>query len=659
MAKRKKVPAGQGKYDEGEKALSTKPEDDTPRRERKTWRNAHKDESQALLLMEWHDTVRKARAKGEAETIALLQLFHQIPSSYPDIQVGTPLTWDQLKKLGRNIMAKAAQSAVSRLMKPASIQIATVDGDQKQDIAARQANKAVKGIHSDNDALQKETRMVYDGWLSHKGKGYAMWMPDENENMVLFRLDLFETWVSANGKEASTKIYMPRGQALAIWKDNKEAVAAIEEADEEHPTPIPGVDDEDEIDLEDTIPIYFGWYYRGGEMPITEVVQFNDKFAITREFPLPIHPVWWIDNTAGFREGTARPSGRSIAPYSYWINQLQQTHWKQLSSSKTKILAEVGQEVTPPNDVDFQVIRYTKGKNPPEMFVPNVVSEAVERNIDKLMEDALGEVGLNEETVVGDIPAGVTSGIAITKAQNELSIRFSENAHNINTGRLRSVRILCYWLSHLKKKGIKVRGENTADLESVDWPALDMKENTWSVIVQTSGALPESVAGKQQVLSSFQEQGVFDALDAAEFYDNPDIKRKLEEKTAPRQLIRLQISKCIDQEAPEIFAPDETQDPKEGTLMTARAMALARIRGEKKYPRKNLWALLRLHLLFKQRVSMPATPASISASADPLAGGGTDPATAGAAGLPSAGAGALTDVGAQAAAATTGATGAI
>lgn len=643
----------------GERAMSalSEPESASGDRTRLRWTAAATGNERAaeLVKTEWESIYGKSQT-GLKETRTLLQLFHQIPSDYPDIKVGAILTWDQLKKLGRNIMAKAGASAIARLMKPAVVQVATADGSDAQDLAARAATKAVKGLNAENDSLQVETKMVYDGWLSHRGRGYAVWLPDANKDAKLYWLDPTETWLSSDKKEVITRRFLPRREVMALYGTDPEKKAMIRRAPENHPEPIEGVDDLDEVDIEDTIAVYYAWVEAcGDDAPAWQVVQLETGVLVNEEFPLPIHPVWWIDCVAGFRQGMARPKGRQIAPYSYWINSLQQSLWEQLQGSKVHVVGEAGTKIHTPNDRNYQKVTHAKGKTPPKIYIPDTVSPHIERNLQQLEKDALAEVGVSEAAAEGTIPGGVTSGIAITKYQNEVAIALSETAHNINIGRLRSARIACYWMAELyKSKPVLVKAENSEDLEAINWPALNMKERKWTITIQTAGALPDTVAGKQQVSDWFIERGVADPLDAMEIFENPDLQRLFGRKLRQRRLVRMQISKIMDAtdgQPIRIYGPDATQDAQLGVDLVGDAYQEARIKG--KASRAKMDALFRLYILFRDRLQQPGTgPAQQpAAAATPVAAGGAPPAQA----TPQTG----SEVAAQQAAATTQAQGVV
>lgn len=579
----------------------------------------------AFLLEPKHDLITRKRQKGLKESRTLLQLFHQIPSEYPENQIGAIISWAGMRKPSRNVTAKAIHALIARLMKPVSVQVQTASDDFKQDMAARAATRAVKGLNAENTSLQVETRMAYDSALTHKGKGYALWEPDERGNLKLRRLDPLSTWVSEDMKEAVFVRYLPRRYVLAKWGKSPEAKEMINDQDSDHPEIIPGVDDEDEMDIEDKIKVTEG-YYEAPNGKVFHVVQLSptDLLVPGEWLEMPLMPVWWIDCNAGFREGTARPKGRNLAPYSYWVNALQHNLYEQLQGQKVHVVYEAGSDPVFPSDTNYQKIKYKKGKTAPVVQIPRTVSEPVRAEAEALQRDALAEVGVSENAAEGSLPGGVTSGIAITKYQNEVAIALSETAHNINIGRLRSARIVCYWCPILyKNKAVLVKADNSDELEAINWRALDMTENTWSVTIAVAGALPETVAGKQQVLDWFAEKGVVTPEHIAEAFDNPDMVRILGEITTPRDLIRMQISLCLDEEEPRIYGPDATQDPKLGLKLTGLAYQRARVRSRiKKIPRKNMDALFRLYQLWDDRVkAQGSTTAQVGAAGAPLPAG--------------------------------------
>jgi hypothetical protein len=157
------------------------------------------------------------------------------------------------------------------------------------------------------------------------------------------------------------------------------------------------------------------------------------------------------------------------------------------------------------------------------------------------------------------------------------------------------------FLVALQRGGIEA--DNSELLEAVKWP--NIKELSWSVIAQTSGALPNSIPGKLEAFNTFKDAGVgIDGYDIMEAFQNPDLRAIFSPKLAPRRRINLMIERALTEGV--CITPDETLDAQYGAQLCADHYNLAMIDG--KHTRAETDALFRLYLLFRARVQTPAAP---------------------------------------------------
>lgn len=576
--------------------------------------------------------VKDAHSHERSESKSLLQLYHQRPESSPETLVGGIINFTGLKKLGQNIMAEALDAAVSRLAKPVKTQLVSVGGEQKTRLGVIAANRLITGLHAENKISQVVTALLYDACLTANGKGYGLWQPDAEGNLRVYRMDPLETYITGDGMEATTTRFVSRRETLALYGGSEDVDAAIKAAPRGHPDSIAGVDSTSSHDVDDTIALSSGWILPAGKQKGRHVVQLDGNLVlVAKEWKHPVLPLFVVRASAGYRDGDARPTGRSIAPYAYWINSLTQKLWTQLQLQVPHLMVERGTVVTKPSDVACQVWEYDKGRDKPTLQLPQSVSEHIIAATDRLHDGALREAGLNEASSEGTVPGGITAGVAIRAYQTEVAIRLSQQSHNVNDAYVQSATILVHLApEQYSSRPARVRADNTDVLEAIKWPGLKLPENSWSIIVQTSGALPETVAGKLETFGEFNKAApdLIDGLDVAAAFDNPDLKAILEPKLAPRRLIEKQISACLDEDPPRVLPPDETQDAAYGTATTANHYQLARLKGS--YPRKNVEALFRLHLLFKARTPGTAGPTLPAPSAAVGPALGAPPASNGA-----------------------------
>jgi hypothetical protein len=563
-------------------------------------------------------------AHEDSESNSLLQLFHARPEEEamdaPAKTARVNIGFDGLKKLGFNIMRECLDNGISRIAKKNKIRILTAAATEAERQAAVRAERWVNGVRDQQKHLQKATACLYDACLNARGYGYAMWERGANGQPVLVRLDFQRTFVSANRDRGMVIRYMDRREVLSRYGKTEDHKAAIKAALTEHPEHLPGVDSgSGGSSQDDTIKVAFGWIVKCGDEKGKQTVQLDKNTVLESvEYKPHIIPIFPMVGMPGHRDGDADPVGRSLAPYAYWINGLNQKLFTQLAAQVPHVEHEEGQVVKAPNDIPFQRWTYAPGKAPPKITIPNTVSGEVIAHIDRLHESAERETGTPQGGNDSVLPPGVKSGLAIQEYRQEATIRLSQLTNNFADFDVGSTYVLLALAPHwFADHAALVEAQGTDLLESISWKTLNLPENGFTVQVALSGALPDSVSGRYEVMNGFKEGGLADELDMMEAFDqNPDLRALFAPKLAPRRLIRKQIDMALA-ESPVIDPPDGTQDVEWGYKETANCLANARLSG--RYPQKSLDALLRLHLLFAQRRSQAAPAAPAPAPVAPTA----------------------------------------
>lgn len=585
-------------------------------------------------LIEEIDRIRLGKSHEHSESRTLQQLYFQRPEYSPETLVGSVINFTGLKKLGFSVVGEALDAAVNRIAKPVRTRLITEGGTSSQDRAVRAANRIVEGLQKEQNTTVGRA-LCYDAALNADGYGYALRYIDADGNLRLRRLDQYYTNITRDGLQAVTTLFLTRREAKALYGGDDEVDAAIDAAPLEWPEPIPGVDSSSSYDLEQTIAIKMGWVLRAGKQKGREVIQLDrNTLLVDREYKLPVLPILALKVADGFRDGEAKPVGRSLSPYQYWINSLLQKLWTQIQMQVPHKVEEEGVNSKAPSDVPFQVTTYKKGKKPPEIIIPQTVSKEVLAHLDRLHQAALREIGSTDGST-DVIPPGLKSGLAIQEYRQEVQIRLSGWADGWRKFMEDDARLIAYMAPEAyKTKPARVRADNSELLESIKWP--NIKELSWTVVTQTSGALPTTVSGKLETFGTFKDAGVgIDGYDIMAAFENPDLKALFDHKLAPRRRVQMMIEKCLNEG--DCIPPDETQDAQYGMQLAADHYNLALLKGT--YERKETDALFRLYLLFKARTESP----NASKPADPMApapGLGAPPVTPG---LPPVGAPPVTD----------------
>lgn len=574
-------------------------------------------------LIEEIDRIRRAKAHEHSESRTLQQLFYQRPEYSPETLVGSVISFTGLKKLGFSVVGEALDAAVNRIAKQIRTRLVTDGGSSSQQRAVSAANRIVEGLQREqNTPIGRQ--LCYDAALNADGYGYALRYVDGDGNLKLRRLDLYETHVTPDGLQGTTTIYMSRREAKGLYGGKEDLDEAIDAAEASYPEPIPGVDSSTSWDLHDKIAIYLGWVLPAGKQKGRFVVQLDANTLLDKgEWKHPVLPIIRLKVADGFRDGDGKPVGRSLSPYQYWINSLLQKLWIQIQAQVPHILEEEGSNTKAPNDLPFQRWTYKKGKKPADIVLPKTVSADIIAHLDRLHQAALREIGSTDGST-DVIPPGIKSGLAIQEYRQEVQIRLSGWADGWRLFHEDDARVIAYMAPDVyKTRPARVRADNTELLEAIKWP--NIKEQSWTVITQTSGALPNSIPGKLEAFNTFKDAGVgIDGYDVMAAFENPDLKAIFDPKLAPRRRVQMMIEKALNEGV--CITPDETQDAQYGAQEAANHYNLALLKGT--HTRAETDALFRLYLLFKARTggSGAATaPASPALGAPP--GGVTTPET--------------------------------
>ncbi len=550
----------------------------------------------SFALIEEIDRIKQGKAHEHSESRTLQQLFYQRPEYSPETLVGSVISFTGLKKLGFSVVGEALDAAVNRIAKQIRTRLLTDGGTSSQQRAVTAANRIVEGLQREqNTPIGRQ--LCYDAALNADGYGYALRYPDANGNLRLRRLDLYETNVTPDGLQGTTTVYMSRREAKGLYGGTEENDAAIDAAECTYPEPIPGVDSQSSYDLYDKIAIRMGWLLPAGKQKGKFVVQLDANTLLDEgEWKHPVLPIIRLKVADGFRDGDGKPVGRSLSPYQYWINSLLQKLWIQIQAQVPHKVEQEGTNSKSPNDVPFQTTTYKKGQKPPEIYLPKTVSADIIAHLERLHEGALREIGSTDGST-DVIPAGIKSGLAIQEYRQEVQIRLSGWADGWRQFWEDDARVIAYMAPELyKTKPARVRADNSELLEAIKWP--NIKELSWTIVTQTSGALPNSVSGKLETFNTFKDAGVgIDGLDIMEAFENPDLRAIFDPKLAPRKRVKMMIEKALTEGV--CITPDETQDAQYGAQLAADNYNLALLKGT--YSRAETDALFRLYLLFKAR----------------------------------------------------------
>ena len=190
-----------------------------------------------------------------------------------------------------------------------------------------------------------------------------------------------------------------------------------------------------------------------------------------------------------------------------------------------------------------QIIEYqdSAGGKGVQFSTPPAISEQVIVILNLLWQRAYNEVGVNELTAMGRVPAGLdkASGTALRTYQQAESERFSAvraEYEELFTGMIKKLIMLGVRPMDLSEKDV-----NTALQDISIW---------------TSSLLPETITGRLSTINELINAGLLNKQQAFDLLDSPDVSRFISSQSSRSRAIELVIERALDKgEKPE-FIPE-------------------------------------------------------------------------------------------------------
>lgn len=244
---------------------------------------------------------------------------------------------------------------------------------------------------------------------------------------------------------------------------------------------------------------------------------------------------------------------------------------------------EVGQTLS------AQGVPYVKWKNmKPERIVdPITHPQALDRARQRKAE-VFEQLGVSQLDAAGLKPAGLNSGRALRNLRAITSQRLSIKFKNIDESVVDAAKRIMEYARRLEKSGIKVVSRfidqkgGAAVVKKIEWSKL-VAEDIYDVIIDIASSTAKTLAGKNNDLEDLFAAGLIPPDLFLSQYQSPDLKDMLRRINAPRDLIRKQLAKLLEERslsAPGVL-PSEAQPRLELALEEAtHEYALAALRGE-------------------------------------------------------------------------------
>lgn len=583
----------------------------------------HFDEDPKQLIPHF-ERVKRSRYSQLTEARTYAQMYHNRPAVMAQGAVSTEVIDAQgIRDLGFNVLAEAAEGALSQIAKPLKCVVTPIGGTHRQRQSAEKLGQVISGVMEASGFQRIAAKLVLDS--AFWPETHALWEIDPiNKDARCPELDPHETFINSDRTEAVTRRRVSRRWAKAVFGTTPELEAAIEGLPKYKPEHLSGVDAMDMFDAEDCVALTMGWVLPVGRLPGRHVAQFSkDVVVVDRPWDMPVLPIVsmrWSEGHRGQSDG--KPLGRAVAPFQTWETQLRFKMLDALAGAVPMVKAKEDPELS---DVSYQFVKEDDNTGPVTIEIPKVLSAEVTETADGLREYAMRRAGVSEQAAAGTAPPQFKSGVALAQWVSIVNTRLSQQHQAHEDLWTQSGRILAYiGKDAYKNKPVNVKTAMGSDLiEQIDWP--DLPEKSYSMSFKAVSALGDTISQKLENLQIAKEFGVITTERMWQHVNVPDFAAEVKRLNGPLDYIEYQIDRALTDAVvePPIREMQDLKTLHQYATQAFLAMMAQRVRP----PRQNQEALRILARLAKAGmgdagVDVASQTAAVP-TADPTAGANT------------------------------------
>lgn len=495
-------------------------------------------------LIPHFERVKRSRFSQLTEARTYAQLYHNRPAIMAQGAVSTEVVDAKgLRDLGFNVLAEAAEGALSQIAKPLKCVVTPIGGTHRQRQSADKLGQVISGVMDAVGFSRIAAKLVLDS--AFWPETHALWEIDPiTKDPRCVELDPHETFVSSDRQEAVTRRRVSRRWAKAVFGTTPELEAAIDGLPPYKPEHLPGVDAMDMFDAEDCVAMTMGWILPIGRLKGRHVVQFSKAVVVVdRDWSIPVLPIVstrWSEGHRGQSDG--KPLGRAVAPFQTWETQLRFKMYDALAGAVPMVKAAEDPELS---DVPYQFVKEDANTGPVTIELPKVLSQEVVETADGLREAALRRAGVSEQAAAGTAPPQFKSGVALAQWVSIVNTRLSQQHQNHEDLWTHSGRILTYiGKDAFQNKPVNVRSARGSDLiEQIDWP--NLPEDSYSMAFKAVSALGDTISQKLENLQIAKEFGVITTERMWQHVNVPDFQAEVKRLNGPLDYIEHQIDRAL------------------------------------------------------------------------------------------------------------------
>lgn len=503
----------------------------------------------------WVDRFKAAHASRAATDRALVSLYHGRPTLPKRDQMGQPAARAALQALEEtqgatfNLVREVIDAARPQICNPPSVRAVPVGETFRVQRGAVVMGRFLSGAFHANDMDRVASRC----WTTSATctVGLLLWELDDEFAMRCRWLNPMHCWWDeGDGRE-------PREMHVAYGVDERRLVARYPD----HASDILGAPMWDpelrdsrvawNARVYDQREVIESWCLPVGVRPGKYIKRCGTAILKQRPWKMPRIPIAvirWQDDWDTF---AGQPLAHLILGHHRWDNKLVKVMVEASRAAVPRIIEQENAESKVLGDTPLEKVLY-RGTIPPKIEAPQVLPPDIPVLRQMIRENAFGLAGVNQGAAAGVRPAGVNSAPAQREWREFVSQRLADQIKRFEALYQDSARIVLMLAEDAyRTRDAVVKAPGTRMLEEVRWSDIGIKETEVSLLVSTSSALPQSVAGRLEfvgeALKLVDQTGkpLINARDGLSMLRLPDVESMTDNATAPVDLAKRQVERVL------------------------------------------------------------------------------------------------------------------
>ncbi len=212
----------------------------------------------------------------------------------------------------------------------------------------------------------------------------------------------------------------------------------------------------------------------------------------------------------------------------------------------------------------------------PRFETPPAMNQQVFDHLERLIKQAYEIAGISQLSATSRKPSGLDAAVALREYQDIESERFLTFGSRVEQSYMESAELFIEAAKDASEynKDLKVNVRGKKFIETIKWADIDLDEEAYEMKLYAASLLPESPAGRLQVVMEMAQAGMIDKEEQMSLLEYPDLESYTSLLTASVEDIQYVISKML--EDGEYQAPEPAQDLKRGIKMVGAAYLRAK-----------------------------------------------------------------------------------